>query len=153
MLEHSKQNYGPLPSELRAYRVRSRTSSRASPYPVRVRCISITAEIQANMAILGKPFAALDELPPAAPLSKISINPNIKVFSPRRHSTSSPSRLSASSCRHQSQPPRTATVCPGRGLRRVPEGLRSDGLSEARGSRAPSPVPSPVQARATTRRM
>lgn len=35
MLEHSKQNYGPLPSELRPYRVRSRTSSRASPYPVR----------------------------------------------------------------------------------------------------------------------
>ena len=34
MLEHSQQNYGPLPSELRPYRVRSRTSSRASPYPV-----------------------------------------------------------------------------------------------------------------------
>ncbi|PPQ74616.1 hypothetical protein CVT24_004162 [Panaeolus cyanescens] len=33
MLEHSVQNYGPLPSELRPHRVRSRTSSRASPYP------------------------------------------------------------------------------------------------------------------------
>ncbi|KAK0244974.1 hypothetical protein EDD85DRAFT_1348 [Armillaria nabsnona] len=33
LLEHSVQNYGPLPSELRPKRVRSRTSSRASPYP------------------------------------------------------------------------------------------------------------------------
>ncbi|KAI0666503.1 hypothetical protein C8Q78DRAFT_984185 [Trametes maxima] len=35
MLEHSQKNYGPLPSELRPRRIRSRTSSRASPYPVR----------------------------------------------------------------------------------------------------------------------
>jgi len=33
LLEHSVQNYGPLPSELRPRRVRSRTSSRPSPYP------------------------------------------------------------------------------------------------------------------------
>lgn len=33
LLEQSQKNYGPLPSELRPYRVRSRTSSRASPYP------------------------------------------------------------------------------------------------------------------------
>lgn len=33
LLKHSIQNYGPLPSELRPKRVRSRTSSRASPYP------------------------------------------------------------------------------------------------------------------------
>lgn len=32
LLEHSQQNYGPLPSELRAFRIRSRTSSRVSPY-------------------------------------------------------------------------------------------------------------------------
>lgn len=35
MLEHSQKNYGPLPSDLRPHRVRSRTSSRASPYPLR----------------------------------------------------------------------------------------------------------------------
>ena len=35
MLEHSKQNYGPLPPELRCHRVRSRTYSRPSPYPQR----------------------------------------------------------------------------------------------------------------------
>ncbi|KZV76739.1 hypothetical protein PENSPDRAFT_342049 [Peniophora sp. CONT] len=32
LLAHSQQNYGPLPSELRAFRIRSRTSSRVSPY-------------------------------------------------------------------------------------------------------------------------
>jgi len=35
LLEHSVQNYGPLPSELRLRRVRSRTQSRPSPYPAR----------------------------------------------------------------------------------------------------------------------
>ena len=35
MLEHSQQNYGPLPPELRCPRVRSRTYSRPSPYPQR----------------------------------------------------------------------------------------------------------------------
>jgi len=34
LLEHSVQNYGPLPSELRPLHVRSRTSSRPSPYPL-----------------------------------------------------------------------------------------------------------------------
>ncbi|KAJ7126033.1 hypothetical protein C8R44DRAFT_733950 [Mycena epipterygia] len=33
LLQHSVQNYGPLPSELGPRRVRSRTQSRASPYP------------------------------------------------------------------------------------------------------------------------
>lgn len=33
LLEHSVQNYGPLPPGLRPLRLRSRTSSRASPYP------------------------------------------------------------------------------------------------------------------------
>ncbi|KAG6825404.1 hypothetical protein H0H92_003817 [Tricholoma furcatifolium] len=33
LLEHSVKNFGPLPSELRPRRVRSRTSSRCSPYP------------------------------------------------------------------------------------------------------------------------
>ena len=36
MLEHSQQNYGPLPPELRCHRVRSRTYSRPSPYPQRI---------------------------------------------------------------------------------------------------------------------
>jgi hypothetical protein len=35
LLQHSDQTYGPLPSELGPRRVRSRTQSRASPYPSR----------------------------------------------------------------------------------------------------------------------
>ncbi|KAJ7772927.1 hypothetical protein DFH07DRAFT_913167 [Mycena maculata] len=35
LLQHSVQNYGPLPSELGPRRVRSRTQSRPSPYPAR----------------------------------------------------------------------------------------------------------------------
>ena len=35
ILEHSQQNYGPLPPELCCHRVRSRTYSRPSPYPQR----------------------------------------------------------------------------------------------------------------------
>ena len=81
MLEHSKQNYGPLPGELRPFRVRSRTSSRASPYPVRTRRISLTAEIQANMVLTGRPFDAPDELPTACSRES-SINSNTRVFTP-----------------------------------------------------------------------
>ncbi|KAI0027700.1 hypothetical protein K488DRAFT_90544 [Vararia minispora EC-137] len=33
LLEYSQENYRPLPQELRSHRVRSRTSSRTSPYP------------------------------------------------------------------------------------------------------------------------
>ncbi|EPQ51625.1 hypothetical protein GLOTRDRAFT_117955 [Gloeophyllum trabeum ATCC 11539] len=33
LLEHSQNNYGPLPSELRPRRIRSRVNSRPSPYP------------------------------------------------------------------------------------------------------------------------
>lgn len=33
LLEDSRQNYGPLPSELRPRRIRSRKDSRPSPYP------------------------------------------------------------------------------------------------------------------------
>lgn len=36
MLEHSLQNYGPLPLHLYCHRVRSRTYSRPSPYPQRI---------------------------------------------------------------------------------------------------------------------
>ena len=36
MLEHSQQNYGPLPPELRCHHVRSHTYSRPSPYPQRI---------------------------------------------------------------------------------------------------------------------
>ncbi|OSC98903.1 hypothetical protein PYCCODRAFT_1470720 [Trametes coccinea BRFM310] len=71
MLEHSQKNYGPLPSELRPHRVRSRTSSRASPYPLRSMRSSFSPEkpprsspIQIFTDVPSKPFAApLQEAP------------------------------------------------------------------------------------------
>ncbi|CDO70210.1 hypothetical protein BN946_scf184942.g10 [Trametes cinnabarina] len=70
MLEHSKKNFGPLPSELRPHRVRSRTSSRASPYPTRSMRSSFSPEkprsspIQIFTDAPSKPFAAtLQEAP------------------------------------------------------------------------------------------
>ncbi|KAG1897346.1 uncharacterized protein F5891DRAFT_1242792 [Suillus fuscotomentosus] len=84
LLEHSMQNYGPLPSELRPRRMRSRVNSRPSPYPrtfktsftsspateqVRVAIVAAVAENAPNdnMRSQGQPKA----------LQQISVNPNI----------------------------------------------------------------------------
>ena len=64
MLEHSQKTFGPLPSELRPHRIRSRTSSRASPYPLRVMRSTISPEKQRGSPIRvfteapSKPFAS-----------------------------------------------------------------------------------------------
>ena len=64
LLEHSRKNYGPLPSELRPHRVRSRTSSRASPYPLRAMRSTLSPErvrtspMQVFTDAPSKPFAA-----------------------------------------------------------------------------------------------
>ncbi|KAI0339201.1 hypothetical protein BDW22DRAFT_606971 [Trametopsis cervina] len=81
LLEHSKQNYGPLPSELRPHRVRSRTSSRPSPYPVRQR-VSVSPPEQSYGAAVH-PFAhPEDDLSTSSiPLREISINPNMNILS------------------------------------------------------------------------
>ena len=44
MLEYSRNNYGPLPSELRGRRIRSRTSSRATPYPLPSVLVSVSSQ-------------------------------------------------------------------------------------------------------------
>ncbi|KAG1847994.1 hypothetical protein C8R48DRAFT_779063 [Suillus tomentosus] len=84
LLEHSMQNYGPLPSELRPRRMRSRVNSRPSPYPrtfktsftsspateqVRAAIVAAVAENAPNdnMRSQGQPKA----------LQQISVNPNI----------------------------------------------------------------------------
>ncbi|KAG2134191.1 uncharacterized protein EDB93DRAFT_1173064 [Suillus bovinus] len=84
LLEHSMQNYGPLPSELRPRRMRSRVNSRPSPYPrtfktsftsspateqVRAAIVAAVAEHAPNdnMRTQGQPKA----------LQQISVNPNI----------------------------------------------------------------------------
>ena len=86
MLEHSQQNYGPLPSELRPHRVRSRTSSRASPYPTRVLKSTLSPERQRSSIFVedshhelnvSKAFAAP---PPVPVLSEITVNPNLSFL-------------------------------------------------------------------------
>ncbi|KAG2365179.1 hypothetical protein BDR07DRAFT_1470529 [Suillus spraguei] len=84
LLEHSMQNYGPLPSDLRPRRMRSRVNSRPSPYPrtfktsftsspateqVRAAIVAAVAENAPNDNIRaqGQPKA----------LQQISVNPNI----------------------------------------------------------------------------
>ena len=61
MLEHSVQNYGPLPSELRPRRVR--TSSRPSPYPQRSAKSTMSPEkTRSSFADLNKSsFAELNK--------------------------------------------------------------------------------------------
>ncbi|KAG1727136.1 hypothetical protein EDB19DRAFT_1914356 [Suillus lakei] len=84
LLDHSMQNYGPLPSDLRPRRMRSRVNSRPSPYPrtiktsftsspateqVRAAIVAAVAENAPNdnMRAQGQPKA----------LQQISVNPNI----------------------------------------------------------------------------
>ncbi|KAF5312056.1 hypothetical protein D9619_003769 [Psilocybe cf. subviscida] len=63
LLAHSVQNFGPLPSELRPHRVRSRTSSRASPYPQsRVSKTNLSPE-QSPHTITSKPSVTAQRTP------------------------------------------------------------------------------------------
>ncbi len=72
LLQHSKQNYGPLPSELRPHRSRSRTSSRVSPYPIRPR-LAMSLEQRPKEAS----FPTVNDTSGfSAALREISINPN-----------------------------------------------------------------------------
>jgi serine/arginine repetitive matrix protein 2 len=74
LLDHSVQNYGPLPSELRPHRVRSRTHSRPSPYPPRSRRTSLSSSIQTQT-----PPPEIEKPTSVAPpvLQQVTINPNI----------------------------------------------------------------------------
>jgi len=79
LLEHSVQNYGPLPSELHPRRMRSRTQSRPSPYP--------QAQVRAAITKVTPPSP--QEHPPSPDahrtpvpvLQQISINHNINRMS------------------------------------------------------------------------
>ncbi|KAF9457373.1 hypothetical protein BDZ94DRAFT_1175700 [Collybia nuda] len=76
LLEHSVQNYGPLPSELRPRRMRSRTQSRPSPYPqARVtRAIPPSPEKKKQSVSDSRVFGT--------PLQQIPINHNILSVAP-----------------------------------------------------------------------
>lgn len=90
MLEQSQKTYGPLPYDLHQRRVRSRTSSRASPYPVRSRCASMDQPVYSFS--LRKPFASPDSNEKSSStMRSISINPNISNPNLVSPDTSSPS--------------------------------------------------------------
>ncbi|KAH9896427.1 hypothetical protein C8Q73DRAFT_788785 [Cubamyces lactineus] len=86
MLEHSQKNYGPLPSELRPHRVRSRTSSRASPYPLRNQRSAFSPEKPRSSPIQvftdgpNKPFAA--PAPEQPVLREVQRDANVYQSSP-----------------------------------------------------------------------
>ncbi|KAF7437378.1 hypothetical protein PC9H_004217 [Pleurotus ostreatus] len=98
LLEHSVQNYGPLPSELRPHRVRSRTQSRASPYPP-CRTFKVTISPEQQPLEHQRPFTK--ETRPFAPLQQLNVNSTVdlsvlpvpqadkKVRSPKKGSVAS----------------------------------------------------------------
>ncbi|KIJ60131.1 hypothetical protein HYDPIDRAFT_32553 [Hydnomerulius pinastri MD-312] len=84
LLEHSLQNYGPLPSELRPRRMRSRVNSRPSPYPrtIKTSFTSSPAAEQLRVAVATSIAAAADNSAPrqrvlSNALQQVTINPNV----------------------------------------------------------------------------
>ena len=85
MLEHSLQNYGPLPSDLRPRRARSRVNSRPSPYPrtVKTSFTSSPSVEHLRATVAASLTASIDNAAPRqlSPLSnalqQITINPNV----------------------------------------------------------------------------
>ncbi|KAF9055274.1 hypothetical protein BDZ89DRAFT_1087946 [Hymenopellis radicata] len=78
MLEHSVQNYGPLPSELRPRRIRSRTSSRASPYPS-----TRSLKVSASPELVTKIQTEMYRNATSSPLRELPVNSNMaSVASP-----------------------------------------------------------------------
>ncbi|KAJ7667434.1 hypothetical protein B0H17DRAFT_254379 [Mycena rosella] len=88
LLQHSVQNYGPLPSELGPRRVRSRTQSRASPYPQRQgQNAPSSPELQLarpSPAELHRAFAANKALQPVGVHTTNVPMPPQPVLSPKR---------------------------------------------------------------------
>ncbi|KAJ6505350.1 hypothetical protein C8R45DRAFT_861122 [Mycena sanguinolenta] len=85
LLQHSVQNYGPLPSELGPRRVRSRTSSRASPYPARQAHGTVSPEQpqRPSPADLHRVFVTNTALQPVGVNTNVDMSPTA-VVSPKR---------------------------------------------------------------------
>ena len=74
LLEHSRQTYGPLSAELR--RIRSRTTSRPSPYPQPQRAVKIslsplTVSPEVPTILAPKPASASAPAPSALPTTRL----------------------------------------------------------------------------------
>lgn len=79
LLQHSVQNYGPLPSELRPYRVRSRTNSRTSPYPklqVQNSRVLRTNPSPDHLPVQVLNVPAKTQKTPGRALQDVTVNPN-----------------------------------------------------------------------------
>ncbi|KAJ7785840.1 hypothetical protein B0H16DRAFT_1354701 [Mycena metata] len=84
LLQHSVQTYGPLPSELGPRRVRSRTQSRASPYPRQAQSPS-SPERRASPAELNRAFISNHALRALELKSNVDVPmPPPPVLSPKR---------------------------------------------------------------------
>lgn len=85
ILQHSLQTYGPLPSDLRPRRVRSRVNSRPSPYPRTVKTSFTSSPCSEHLraTVAASLTTSIDNVAPrhTSPLStalqQITINPNI----------------------------------------------------------------------------
>ncbi|TDL15217.1 hypothetical protein BD410DRAFT_845383 [Rickenella mellea] len=75
LLEHSQKTYGPLPSDLRASRRRSRTLSRPSPYPRSMLKPDDSRPI-IDVSIPNITIGSID----AIPLQEIQVNPNVDLL-------------------------------------------------------------------------
>ncbi|KZT25561.1 hypothetical protein NEOLEDRAFT_1178340 [Neolentinus lepideus HHB14362 ss-1] len=75
LLEHSQKNYGPLPSELRPRRIRSRADSRPSPYPRSK--LSLSPE---EIRIVEQEQSPESARPPV--LQDVSVHPNVMSSPP-----------------------------------------------------------------------
>ena len=87
ILEHSLQTYGPLPSDLRPHRARSRVNSRPSPYPRTVKTSftsspgaeHLRATVAASLTQSVENIAPRHASPLSNALQQISINPNVPL--------------------------------------------------------------------------
>jgi hypothetical protein len=80
LLEHSVQNYGPLPSELRPRRIRSRTQSRPSPYPqAQARAAIIKTATPPSPQVYRSIPDTRHKPVPASVLQQIPVNHNSNV--------------------------------------------------------------------------
>jgi serine/arginine repetitive matrix protein 2 len=82
LLEHSQQTFGPISAELR--RIRSRTSSRASPYPQPQRAVRISLSPSAARPNVPVPAFPVSEPEPATfPSAELALGSTTQVLRQR----------------------------------------------------------------------
>ncbi|KAF7327809.1 hypothetical protein MKEN_00360700 [Mycena kentingensis (nom. inval.)] len=123
LLQHSVESYGPLPYELGHRRVRSRTSSRPSPYPIR------QAPSSPHVITSNSPRPSPEELnkvfmSPA--LQTVEFDPNVEANSFSLSALLSPQQNDAKNIKSWGLPPTTRP--------RVPSAARRSALGWAKRS-------------------